>query len=185
MEKPKDRAKPQQPFGDSNKMLIVAGVVVVLIAGVAAASAAGVFSGDTPLPASVRDAPPCTTDADSTPPCGLSASGGSFVVTAAKIDISKANDGGGNLTLTVYHTGLYADSEIYAQITPYGLDDYVQVLREGSSGASNNYTASIPTSFGLVAGQTYEVQVVCLFNGGAQGAVTEELYVALTPSAPP
>lgn len=181
-QKPKSKATPEER---ENRMLIVAAVVVILVIVLVSAFAAGLFTRGAALPASVRNAPLCTTDVNSTPPCGLSATDGTFVVTAARIQLSKANDGSGNLTLTVFHTGLYAGSEVYASISPFGLNDYVQVLRAGATGESNNYTATIPSSVGLASGQTYEIQIVSLFNGGSQGTVTEEIYVALTPAPAP
>lgn len=181
-QKPKAKSSLEQR---ENQMVKVAGVAVVVVIILVVAFAAGLLGSGPPLPASVRNAPLCTTDTTSVPPCGMSATDGTFVVTAAQIQLSKAGDGSGNLTLTVYHTGIYAGSEIYASVTPFGLNDYVQVLRAGSTGQSNDYSATIPSKVGLVSGQTYEIQVVSLFNGGSQGAVTEELYVALTPVAAP
>jgi hypothetical protein len=170
---------PREPKGGRKK--IVAGVLVVAVLVVALGVDLSGSLSVKPLPSSVANAPLCSTDLNATLPCGMAAgSEGNFVLTAANIVLSKSDPGAGNLSLTIYHTGLYAGTEIYAQISPYGFNSYVQVLRVQAVGESSNYTAVVPSSFGLVSGQRYQLKLTSLLLGQAQGQVVEQLDYALT-----
>lgn len=178
-------AKPEEPRERGNRRKVIAVVVVVGVLVVAFGVDLSGSLGSKPLPTSVTSAPLCSTDQNATLPCGMAAgSEGNFVLTAATLSIYKNNPGAGNLTLSVVHTGIYAGNEIYVQISPYGFTNYIQILRVQAVGQTSNYTAPIPSSFGLVQGQRYEIRVTSLINSPTQGQVLEELDYALVPSGP-
>jgi hypothetical protein len=183
--KQKQPKKPKQPMELWKKIAVVVVVLAVVVAAVGA-DLTGQFTTYPPLPSSVKNAPLCSLDSNATLPCGLAANPqGIFVVVAAKVIPSSSNNGGGNLTLTLVHTGLYANTELYATISPFGYTDYVQVMRASAIGQTQNFTSPIPASAALVPGQKYEVKIDSLFYSATQGDVAEELSIALTASQPP
>jgi hypothetical protein len=176
--------QPKQPMQRWKKIAVVVVIVAIVIAAVGA-DLTGQFTTYPPLASSIRDAPLCSLDTNATLPCGLAAnSQGIFVVVAAKIVPTTATGGNGSLMLTLVHTGLYANTELYATISPFGVTDYVQVMRSTAVGQMQNFTSPIPPSFGLVPGNKYEVKIDSLFYTENQGDVAEELSIALTASQP-
>ena len=180
------KPKPAQKAPEKgDRWKVIAAVVIIGVLVLALGIDLSGSLGSKPLPASVTTAPLCSTDTNATLPCGRAAgSEGNFVMTAASLVLSKHDPGAGNLTLTIYHTGLYAGTEIYVSISPYGFTDYIQALRVQASGQSSNYTAPIPSSFGLASGQRYEIKVDSLLNSATQGQVLEELDYSLVASGP-
>jgi len=177
--------QPKQPMQRWKKIVVVVVIIAIVIAAVGA-DLTGQFTTYPPLASSIRDAPLCSLDTNATLPCGLAANGqGIFVVVAAKIVPTSKTAGSGNLTLTLVHTGLYANTELYATVSPFGVTGYVQVMRSIAVGPMQNFTSPIPSSFGLTPGNRYEVKIDSIFYSQTQGDVAEELSIALTASQPP
>ena len=162
---------------------MVAVIIVLILVVALGLDLSGAFTSSPSLPLAVTSAPLCSVDINSTLPCGYAGTGqGTLVVTAAKIAMSASNDGSGSLALTLVHSGQFAGNELYFSVSRLGVTDYVQVLRVLATGQTQNFTASIPASFGLIAGQRYDVKIDSYFTTESQGAVVDELSFPVTAS---
>jgi hypothetical protein len=142
------------------------------------------FSSNPPLPLNVTTAPQCSTDSNGTMPCGFtSSSQGMFVVVAANLTASVSNNGSGTLTLTLVHSGNYEGTSLGVVIWRPGSNNYTQVMGTVAVGQTKTYSGSIPSSFGLVAGQKYKLTIDSTTINQKQvseNGITEELSITLT-----
>lgn len=138
------------------------------------------------FPPSIVTAPQCSTGSDSMLPCGF-VSGKSnsdiLVIVSANLTVSPSKDGSGTLTMTLVHSGNYEGTELGVVIWPTALGggpDYRGVLNARAAGQEGTYTAPIPSSFGLVRGQSYKLTVDSTTTGPPpEGGITEELDITM------
>jgi hypothetical protein len=159
--------------------VIVVSVLVVAL-GIELASQ---FSSNPPLPLNVTTAPQCSTQSNATLPCGFAVPGDVFVVVAANLTASASNNGSGTLSLTLVHSGNYEGTHLGVVIWQPGSNSYISVIGTTAVGQTKTYSASIPSSFGLVAGQKYKLTIDSTTQNQKQlseNGITEELVIVLT-----
>jgi hypothetical protein len=141
------------------KIALTVIVVSVLVVALGIELASQFFS-NPPLPLNVTTAPQCSTQSNAPLPCGFAVPGDVFVVVAANLTTFASNNGSGTLSLTLVHSGNYEGTHLGVVIwQPGSNNNYTSVIGTTAVGQTKTYSASIPSSFGLVAGQKYKLTI--------------------------
>lgn len=81
--------------------------------------------------------------------------------------------------MTLVHSGSYEGTELGVVVWPTALGggpNYLGISNTKASGQEATYTAPVPSSFGLVGGQSYKLTVDSTTTGPPpEGGITEEL----------